>query len=260
MSDKVDFGYERVSPSEKTERVRGVFERVADRYDVMNDLMSLGTHRVLKDMLVQMSGVRPGDLHLDLAGGTADVARRFAPVVGSEGRVVLADINDEMMRVGRDRVINDGVTQVVFCQNSAEALPFADGSFACATIAFGLRNFTDKDAALAELRRVLKPGGRLLVLEFSHPENPLLAAAYGTFQTMWPGIGQLVTGDASAYRYLVDSIAVHPKPIALKVMIEDAGFEQVELTQPLGGIVAIHRGVVPATGPDSASPQSGPEA
>lgn len=244
-ADRVAFGFEQVTPVEKTERVRGVFNRVADQYDVMNDLMSLGSHRLMKRMTVEMSGVRPGQRVLDLAGGTGDLTARFARVVGAEGQVVLADINGAMMRVGRDRLLNDALTNVNYCQTAAENLPFADQSFHCASIGFGLRNFTDKDRALGELARVLVPGGRLLVLEFSKPENPMLAAAYETFQALWPGMGQLVTGEGASYKYLVDSIKVHPSQRALKVMIEDAGFAHATFENLLGGIVAIHRGETP---------------
>lgn len=239
----VDFGYRKVSPHEKTRLVGGVFERVAARYDVMNDLMSLGTHRLFKRMTVEMSGVRPGMRVLDLAGGTGDLSALFAPAVGESGTVVLADINAAMMSVGRDRLIDQGLAQVAFCQTSAEALPFADASFDCVVIGFGLRNFTDKEAALRDIRRVVVPGGVLLVLEFSKPENRLLESAYSTFQALWPGLGQLVAGDAGSYRYLVESIRVHPSQEALKLMMEDAGFAGVEYHNLLGGIAAIHRGV-----------------
>ncbi len=241
----VDFGYRKVSPREKTQLVGGVFERVAGRYDVMNDLMSLGTHRLFKRMTVEMSGVRPGMRVLDLAGGTGDLSALFAAAVGETGSVVLADINPAMMRVGRDRLLDHGLAQVAFCQTSAEQLAFADTSFDCVVIGFGLRNFTDKEGALREIRRVLVPGGVLLVLEFSKPENPLLESAYSAFQALWPGMGQLVAGDAGSYRYLVESIRMHPPQQALKLMMEDAGFSGVEYHNLVGGIAAIHRGVRP---------------
>lgn len=175
MSDPetVDFGHRRVAPDEKTRLVGGVFERVADRYDLMNDLMSLGTHRIFKRMTVEMSGLRAGQRVLDLAGGTGDMAALLGPVVGSSGTVVLADINSQMLEVGRERLLDSGHAQVAFCQTAAETLPFADDSFHCTTVAFGLRNFTDKQRALSEIRRVLKPDAALLVLEFSKPQNPL---------------------------------------------------------------------------------------
>jgi demethylmenaquinone methyltransferase/2-methoxy-6-polyprenyl-1,4-benzoquinol methylase len=241
----VDFGYRQVSRDEKTRLVNGVFERVAERYDVMNDLMSLGTHRLLKRMTVQMSGVRPGMRVLDLAGGTGDLAALFAGAVGDRGSVVLTDLNPVMMQVGRDRLLDRGLAQVVFCQANAEALPFADASFDCVVIGFGLRNFGAKDVALREIRRILAPGGVLLVLEFSKPEDPVLASAYSVFQALWPGMGKLVVGDAGSYQYLVESIRMHPPQKALKLMMEDAGFTEVEYHNLLGGIAAIHRGVRP---------------
>ncbi|MEZ5560994.1 MAG: class I SAM-dependent methyltransferase [Pseudomonadales bacterium] len=241
--DPVDFGYRKVPASDKHRLVSGVFERVARRYDLMNDLMSLGSHRLFKRMTVEMSGVRAGQRVLDLAGGTGDLSALFAQVVGPDGTVVLADLNAEMMQVGRDRLIDAGHTQVRFCRSAAEQLPFADATFNCAVIGFGLRNFTDKDQALRELHRVLAPGGVLLVLEFSKPENPALETAYSAFQALWPGMGRLVAGDASSYQYLVESIRVHPDQRALKLMIQDAGFTNVEYHNLLGGIAAIHRGV-----------------
>lgn len=239
----VSFGFKRVSPAEKQRLVADVFESVAERYDVMNDLMSLGTHRLFKRMTIEMSGAREGSVVLDLAGGTGDLARLFAPVVGNSGCVVLADINTAMIKVGRERLLNQGQAQVRFCETSAEALPFANDSFNCTTIGFGLRNFTDKNLALVEVLRVLRPGGALLILEFSKPTNALLEAAYGAFQTLWPGMGKLVTGNSESYRYLVESIRVHPNQKALKLMMEDAGFIDVEYHNLLGGTVAIHRGV-----------------
>jgi demethylmenaquinone methyltransferase/2-methoxy-6-polyprenyl-1,4-benzoquinol methylase len=241
----VDFGYRKVSPREKTRLVGEVFERVAQRYDIMNDLMSLGTHRLFKRMTLEMSGVRAGQRVLDLAGGTGDLSALFATAVGPDGTVVLADINPHMMAVGRDRLLDRGLAQVEFCRTCAESLPFADAVFDCAVIGFGLRNFTDKDAALRELHRILAPGGVLLILEFSKPENPLLESAYGAFQALWPGMGRLVAGEASSYQYLVESIRMHPPQPALKLMLEDAGFAQVEYHNLVGGIAAIHRGVRP---------------
>jgi len=242
MSD-VDFGHRKVAPEEKTRLVRGVFESVADNYDLMNDLMSFGTHRLFKRMTLEMSGVRAGNRVLDLAGGTGDLAALFDPVVGETGLVVLTDINAEMMRVGRDRLLDRGVTRVAFCQANGEQLPFPDDTFHCITIGFGLRNFTDKVAALAELNRILQPGGALLVLEFSKPQNPLIEAGYRAFQSLWPGMGRLLVGDAESYRYLVESIDVHPSQEALKLMMEDAGFRQVEYHNLISGVAAIHRGV-----------------
>jgi demethylmenaquinone methyltransferase/2-methoxy-6-polyprenyl-1,4-benzoquinol methylase len=202
--------------------------------------MSLGSHRILKRITIEMSGVREGHSVLDLAGGTGDLSALYAPVVGERGRIVLADINGPMIGVGRDRLLDEGHTNVAFCQADAEVLPFADASFECVTIGFGLRNVTRKERALLEMHRVLKPGGRLLVLEFSKPENPLVAAAYGAFQSLWPIVGRAVTGDASAYRYLVESIEMHPNQKALRLMITDAGFSKAGYENLLNGIVAIH--------------------
>jgi demethylmenaquinone methyltransferase / 2-methoxy-6-polyprenyl-1,4-benzoquinol methylase len=241
----VDFGYRKVSPAEKTRLVGDVFERVAERYDVMNDLMSLGTHRLFKRMTVELSGMRPGMRVLDLAGGTGDLSALFAGAVGGSGSVILADINEAMMRVGRDRLVDRGLAQVAFCRADAAALPFADASFDCVCIGFGLRNFTDKESALRDIARVLKPGGVLLVLEFSKPEHPLLESAYSAFQALWPAMGGLITGNAASYQYLVESIRMHPPQKALKLLMEDAGFDTVEYHNLFGGIAAIHRGVKP---------------
>ena len=242
---EVNFGFKKVSPAEKTELVGDVFKRVAKRYDVMNDLMSLGTHRLFKRMVIQMSGVRPGHTVLDLAGGTGDMSALFADAVGKDGTVVLTDLNQDMMKVGRDRLLDEGLPQVQFCCAPAEALPFGDNMFDGACISFGLRNFTDKDQALRELLRVLKPGAALIVLEFSKPEHPALNAAYSAFQALWPGAGQIVAGDAQPYQYLVESIRVHPDQRALKQMFEDAGFIDVSYDNLVGGIAAIHRGSKP---------------
>ena len=244
MTD-VDFGYKKVAREEKTRLVRGVFESVAENYDLMNDVMSFGTHRLFKRMTLEMSGVRRGHKVLDLAGGTGDLAALFAPVVGSEGQVVLADINAEMMRVGRDRLLDRGLTQVAFCQANGERLPFEDNTFNCITIGFGLRNFSDKLKALIELKRILVQGGALLVLEFSKPQNPVIEAGYKAFQSLWPGIGRALVGDADSYQYLVESIDMHPSQEALKLMMEDAGFESVEYHNFLSGVAAIHRGEKP---------------
>lgn len=243
---EVDFGYEKVSPAEKTRRVAGVFSSVAERYDLMNDLMSFGTHRLMKRMLMEMSGLRRGNRHLDLAGGTGDIAKLASPIVGDTGQVVLADINAEMLEVGRERLLDAGITNARACQANAEYLPFADNQFDCVTIGFGLRNVTDKDRALREMCRVLRPGGVLLVLEFSHIENPLLRGAYQGFQALWPSAGKALVGDADSYKYLVESIRVHPKQNALKLMIKDAGFHDVTVDNLVGGAAAIHRGTKPA--------------
>jgi demethylmenaquinone methyltransferase/2-methoxy-6-polyprenyl-1,4-benzoquinol methylase len=242
---KVDFGYQRVSPSEKTRRVEAVFSSVAARYDLMNDLMSFGSHRLMKRMLLEMSGLKPGAALLDVAGGTGDIAALGSAIVGSQGCVVLSDINATMLAVGRDRLLDDGISNVSLCQADAQALPFGNASFDCLTIGFGLRNVTDKERALREMWRVLRPGGVLLILEFSHIENPLLRTAYQGFQALWPSAGRLLVGDADAYTYLVESIRVHPKQRALKLMISDAGFTKVEYHNLAGGAAAIHRAEVP---------------
>ena len=242
---EVNFGYRKVSAEEKTTLVTDVFERVAARYDVMNDLMSLGTHRLFKQMLVQMSGVRTGNNVLDLAGGTGDVSALFAKEVGSKGRVFLTDPNAEMLQVGRTRLWDKGLTNVTFTQSPGEQMPFPDATFDVACISFGLRNFTDKDQALREVYRCLKPGCPLLVLEFSQPTTPLLKHAYEAFQNLWPVAGQAIVGESQPYQYLVESIRVHPDQPALKQMFEDAGYIDCQYHNLIGGIAAIHRGVHP---------------
>ena len=248
--EAVNFGFERVSPAEKTRRVGDVFRAVARRYDVMNDIMSLGLHRAMKHLARDLSGVRAGDKVLDLAGGTGDMAARFAPLVerhgnGSNGMIVLADINEAMLEEGRQRLLDRGLTSVCYAQVNAEDLPFADATFACVTIAFGLRNVARKDRALAEMRRVLLPGGRLLVLEFAKPRHAWLREAYGVWQGLWPVIGRAITGDAQPYQYLVDSIATHPDQETLTTMLTTAGFAQARCYDLMDGIVALHRGIAP---------------
>ena len=238
--DTVSFGRQDVTPDDKTRLVQGVFDRVASRYDVMNDIMSLGTHRLFKRMLVERTGLRPGNNVLDLAGGTGDMAALLAPVVGETGLVALTDLNADMMRVGRNRLLDDGCAGVQFCQAPAECLPYADKTFHCAVISFGLRNFTSKETAFGELLRVLRPGGRLLVLEFSKPDDPTLGALYKGFQALWPTIGQALVGDSEPYRYLVESIEKHPKQKALALTMRDAGFVDTQYHDLLGGVAAIH--------------------
>ncbi|WP_110666895.1 bifunctional demethylmenaquinone methyltransferase/2-methoxy-6-polyprenyl-1,4-benzoquinol methylase UbiE [Salinicola halophilus] len=240
-----DFGYEQVAVEEKAARVADVFHSVAARYDVMNDLMSFGIHRVWKQITLERSGVRAGHRVLDIAGGTGDLTRQFAKRVGPKGQVILADINESMLRVGRDKLIDNGVgDNVRYVQANAEALPFPDNSFNCITIAFGLRNVTDKNAALRSMARVLKPGGRLLVLEFSKPNNVVLSKAYDEYSfRVLPRVGQFVAGDADSYRYLAESIRMHPDQETLKGMMQAAGLERVEYTNMTGGIVALHRGI-----------------
>ena len=239
----VDFGHEAVTPNEKTARVAGVFEAVATRYDLMNDLMSLGVHRILKRIAVDSTGLRPGGRVLDLAGGTGDMARLLAPVVGAAGQVVLCDVNAAMLSAGRERLLNAGLAQVAPVRGDAECLPFADAAFDCVVIAFGLRNLTYMERGLREMWRVLRPHGALVVLEFSTPGPRPLRAAQGLVQSLWPLLGRVVAGDAAPYRYLVESIARHPGVAAVTRMLEDAGFAAVRGDRLLGGVVALHRGV-----------------
>ena len=247
MSDKdtTHFGFKEVDTQAKAGLVADVFHSVASRYDLMNDLMSGGIHRVWKRFTIELSGVRSGNAVLDIAGGTGDLAARFADIVGPEGRVVLADINDSMLKVGRDKLLDNGrLGNLEFVQADAQCLPFPDDSFDCVTIAFGLRNVTDKDAALRSMLRVLKPGGRLLVLEFSKPANPLLSKAYDTYSfRVLPLMGRLVANDADSYQYLAESIRMHPDQETLKDMMEDAGFSRCEYHNMTGGVVALHKGV-----------------
>ena len=238
------FGYREVAVTEKQKLVGVVFTSVAARYDLMNDLMSFGMHRLWKRHFVAISGVRSGDRVLDLAGGTGDIAALLLPRVGANGSVVVGDINAAMLGVGRDRLTDRGLVRGLdWAQLNAEALPFADQSFDAVTIAFGLRNVTDKDRALAEMQRVLKPGGRALVLEFSHVTAAALAPLYDlhSFRVL-PRLGQLIAGDADSYRYLAESIRKHPDQATLKAMMETAGFAHVEVRNLSAGIVAIHRG------------------
>jgi len=238
------FGYSEVPEEEKAARVAGVFDSVAARYDLMNDLMSLGIHRLWKRMTVELAGVRPGQRVLDLAGGTGDLAARFARILGGRGEVVVADINYAMLEVGRSRLVDKGlVRDLRYVQADAEDLPFADGSFDCITIGFGLRNVTHKERALASMNRVLKPGGRLLVLEFSKPVLPGLGPLYDLYSfKILPFMGKLVAKDAASYRYLAESIRMHPDQKSLLGMLEEAGLERCDYHNLSGGIVAIHRG------------------
>jgi len=241
----VDFGYKRVTPEEKTTRVRGVFDSVAGSYDLMNDLMSGGMHRLWKRFALSQTGLRPGQRALDVASGTGDLGAGVARQVGPDGLAVLTDINREMLERGRDRLIDKGLgAQVSFVIANAECLPFPDRSFDCVTIGFGLRNVTDKPAALASMRRVLRPGGRLLVLEFSKP-RPEVRAAYDAYSfNVLPRIGGIVAGDAASYRYLAESIRMHPDQETLAAMIRDAGFDDCRWNNLAAGIVALHVGVV----------------
>lgn len=237
------FGFQDVGWDEKASRVEAVFDSVASRYDVMNDLMSMGVHRLWKRFAIDLAAVRKGESVLDLAAGTGDLALAMAPRVGPRGKLVLADYNGSMLTIGRDRMIDKGFNASEFVQADAESLPFEDDSFDLVTIAFGLRNVRDKDAALRSIYRVLKPGGRLLVLEFSKPKNPLLAKAYDLYSfKVLPRMGEMVADDAESYQYLAESIRKHPDQATLQAMFIEAGFERTQVYNLTGGIVAIHRG------------------
>ena len=238
------FGFKTVATTEKAGKVAQVFHSVAAKYDLMNDLMSFGIHRVWKRFTIDCSGVRRGQKVLDLAGGTGDLAAKFSRIVGEQGEVVLADINDSMLKIGREKLRNLGVIgNINYVQANAEALPFPDNHFDCITIAFGLRNVTDKDKALRSMYRVWKPGGRLLVLEFSKPLLEPLNKAYDAYSFhILPKIGELVAHDSESYRYLAESIRMHPDQETLKSMMDDAGFENTTYFNLTGGIVALHRG------------------
>jgi len=239
-----DFGFQRVPQADKARRVRGVFDSVASNYDLMNDLMSAGTHRLWKRFTLGLANLRPGQRALDVAGGTGDLAAGLARQVGERGLVVLTDINAAMLAQGRDRLINAGLTaNLAYVQANAERLPFPDGSFDCITIGFGLRNVTDKGAALAAMRRALKPGGQLLVLEFSQPRAPGLKPLYDAYSfRVLPLIGRFVAGDEASYRYLAESIRRHPDQETLLKMMQAAGLEGCRYHNLSGGIVAVHRG------------------
>ena len=243
-SDTTHFGFKQVDKTQKVAMVRDVFQSVAAKYDIMNDLMSLGIHRLWKRYTIDCSGVRTGHKVLDLAGGTGDLTAKFSRIVGDKGQVILADINEAMLKIGRDKLRDKGIVgNVEYVQANAEELPFPDNSFDIITIAFGLRNVTDKDKALASMYRVLKPGGRLLVLEFSKPTNEMLNKTYDLYSFhLLPKIGQLVANDGDSYQYLAESIRMHPEQDVLKSMMEAVGFEQTTYQNLTGGIVALHRG------------------
>ena len=243
--DTTDFGYERVKTAEKAGRVREVFDSVAAQYDLMNDLMSGGLHRLWKRFTIELSAVRSGQTVLDIAGGTGDLAAKFSKLVGADGKVILADINAAMLSVGRDRLIDKGaLSNIDVVQADAQFLPFEDNSIDCITIAFGLRNVTDKAKALKSMHRILKPGGRVLVLEFSKPTSPLLSKVYDAYSfSALPVMGKLITDDADSYRYLAESIRKHPDQESLLEMVEDAGFVDCRYHNMTGGIVAVHRGI-----------------
>ncbi|MCP1728114.1 demethylmenaquinone methyltransferase/2-methoxy-6-polyprenyl-1,4-benzoquinol methylase [Natronospira proteinivora] len=241
--ETVDFGYQEVPLGEKARRVRGVFDSVAERYDLMNDLMSGGLHRAWKAFTLSRTSLQPGQRALDLAGGTGDLSRGLLKQVGDEGRVVLSDINAAMLSRGRDRLVDEGAgNNLSVVQADAERLPFPDHHFHCLTMAFGLRNVTRKENALAEMYRVLKPGGRLLILEFSRP-NDLIRPFYDLYSfKVLPRMGQWVVGDGESYRYLAESIRKHPDQPTLGAMMETVGFERVNWFDLTGGVVALHRG------------------
>ena len=238
------FGFQQVPVKDKARRVAGVFHAVADKYDIMNDVMSLGIHRLWKRYTIDAAGAKRGNRVLDLAGGTGDLAAKFARIVDEEGEVILSDINSSMLENGRERLTDLGIGgNVNYVQANAECLPFADNHFDIITIAFGLRNVTNKDAALRSMYRVLKPGGRLLILEFSKPVAPGLAPVYDQYSfRILPLMGKLIANDADSYRYLAESIRMHPDQETLKGMMEAAGFERVSYTNMTGGIVALHKG------------------
>lgn len=238
------FGYETVDVKEKAKRVRGVFDSVAGNYDLMNDLMSMGVHRLWKRFAVELAGVRNAQKILDLASGTGDLAARFSGLVGPDGLVVMSDINAAMLNEGRARMADDGhIGNVQYSQINAEQIPFPDNTFDCITIGFGLRNVTDKQTALHAMYKALKPGGRLLVLEFSHPTSKPLQTAYDLYSfKLLPMLGKLVARDEDSYRYLAESIRMHPDQESLKEMFATAGFEDCDYHNLTGGIVAVHRG------------------
>jgi demethylmenaquinone methyltransferase/2-methoxy-6-polyprenyl-1,4-benzoquinol methylase len=241
------FGFKDVKAGEKAGKVADVFHSVAAKYDIMNDLMSFGVHRLWKRLTIESSGVRAGHKVLDIAGGTGDLTMQFSKRVGEAGQVVLADINASMLNVGRDRLLDKGYgNNIEFVQANAECLPFPDNHFNCVSIAFGLRNVTDKDKALASMARVLKPGGRLLVLEFSKPTNAVISELYDKYSfKALPFMGKLVTNDSESYQYLAESIRMHPDQETLKSMMEAAGLVNCRYQNMTSGVVALHSGIKP---------------
>jgi demethylmenaquinone methyltransferase/2-methoxy-6-polyprenyl-1,4-benzoquinol methylase len=244
VAEQTHFGFKQVAKDQKESMVADVFHSVAAKYDVMNDLMSLGIHRIWKRYTIDCSGIRPGQKVLDLAGGTGDLAAKFSRIVGETGQVTLADINHSMLMVGKEKLTNMGImSNLNYVQANAEALPFPDNHFDLVTMAFGLRNVTEKLNALASIYRVLKPGGRLLVLEFSKPSSEMLSKIYDTYSFhLLPKMGKLVANDSESYQYLAESIRMHPDQETLEGMMKEVGFEQTSYTNLTGGIVALHRG------------------
>jgi demethylmenaquinone methyltransferase/2-methoxy-6-polyprenyl-1,4-benzoquinol methylase len=239
-----DFGYQQIPVSEKTEKVSQVFHSVAQKYDVMNDLMSGGIHRLWKRTAIERAGLKANQVVLDLAAGTGDLTARIADVIGRDGLVISSDINDSMLKIGREKLENRGlINNIQYSIANAECLPFPDNSFDCVTIGFGLRNVTDKLTALKEMHRVLKPSGRAVILEFSHPTMPGIKPLYDAYSfSLLPLLGKIIAGDADSYRYLAESIRRHPDQATLKQMMQQAGFENCDYQNLSGGIVAIHRG------------------
>ncbi|GLP97434.1 bifunctional demethylmenaquinone methyltransferase/2-methoxy-6-polyprenyl-1,4-benzoquinol methylase UbiE [Paraferrimonas sedimenticola] len=242
--DKTHFGYKTVESEKKEELVADVFHSVASKYDIMNDVMSFGVHRLWKRFTIESAAARPGMKILDIAGGTGDLSAKFSQIVGDSGQVILADINDSMLKVGRDKLRNQGfVSNIRYVQANAEALPFPDNQFDIITIAFGLRNVTDKDAALRSMLRVLKPGGKLLILEFSKPTNEMMRKAYDFYSfKVIPKMGSMIANDSGSYEYLSESIRMHPDQDTLKQMMDEAGFDQTDYINMTNGVVALHRG------------------
>ena len=244
-SEEFSFGFEKVSASTKRERVNTVFSNVANEYDLMNDLMSLGTHRLFKRMLVEVSGINSGDQILDLAGGTGDVADLIYRTVGNTGHITLADPNLQMIEIGRNRLLDAGACNVSTCVCTAEELPFRADTFDKITLSFGFRNFTNQYQALSEMRRILKPGGSVTILEFTKPKAQPLKNLYAQYRSLWPKLGEFITGDKASYTYLNDSIEVHLSQEALVEMFRDAGYVSCFYTDLLGGVAAIHKGTKP---------------
>ncbi|MFP3014320.1 MAG: bifunctional demethylmenaquinone methyltransferase/2-methoxy-6-polyprenyl-1,4-benzoquinol methylase UbiE [Arsenophonus sp.] len=244
IKETTDFGFRKIVKNEKVDMVAAIFHSVAKKYDLMNDIMSLGIHRIWKRFAIEYSGSQIGQNILDLAGGTGDLTAKFSKIVGEKGNVILADINNSMLKIGRDKLRNRGIVgNVNYVQSNAEELPFSDNYFDCISISFGLRNITDKDKALRSMFRVLKPSGRLLILEFSKPIYSVLTKAYDIYSFhVLPLIGQIILNDAYSYLYLVESIRNHPDQDILKKMMELVGFEKVFYTNMTGGIVSLHIG------------------